>query len=65
MNFRTRALVFGGLIGALIGALAGWLYFNTNVLVTEEGEEQLEAPTPATSLKLGLGLLSVLRQITE
>lgn len=65
MNFKTRALVFGGLIGALVGALAGWLYFNANVQMDEEGQEQLTTPTPATSLKWGLGLLSVLRQITE
>lgn len=65
MNFRTRALVIGGLIGALIGVLAGWLYFNSNVLVNEEGAEQLTPPTPASSLKLGLGMLSVLRQIVE
>ncbi|HNT74521.1 MAG TPA: hypothetical protein PKH77_05840 [Anaerolineae bacterium] len=65
MNSKTRALLFGGLIGALLGVLAGWLYFNANVLTNEEGQEQLGAPTPATSLKWGLGLLSVLRQITE
>lgn len=65
MNFRTRALLFGGLIGALIGALAGWLYFNSNILLDAEGQEQLEVPSPATSLKLGLGALSFLRQIVE
>lgn len=65
MNFRTRALLLGGLIGALAGVLAGWLYFNTNVLLDEAGQEQLDVPSPATSLKLGLGMLSFLRQITE
>jgi len=65
VNFRTRALLIGGLVGALIGVLAGWLYFSSNVLVNEEGSEQLTAPTPAASLKLGLGMLSVLRQIVE
>lgn len=65
MKFRTRALVFGGVIGALMGVLAGWLYFNTNAEVDEEGEAQLEMPTPATALHLGLGLLGVLRQIAE
>ena len=58
MNFRTRAMVFGGVIGAILGVVAGILYFNSNVAFDEEGTEQLDAPSPATSLKLGMGLLT-------
>jgi CDP-diglyceride synthetase len=65
VNSKTQSLLVGGLIGALLGAFAGWLYYNSNVNVSEEGVEQLEAPTPVTSLKLGLSMLGVLRQIAE
>ncbi len=65
MNVRTRALVFGGVIGALLGALGGWLYFNANVQVDEEEEEALEPPTAGDALKLVLGVLGVLRLITD
>lgn len=65
MNSKTQSLLFGGLLGALLGALAGWLYYNSNVEVDEKGSEQLEAPTPVNSLKLGLSMLGVLRQIAE
>jgi hypothetical protein len=62
---KTQSLLIGGLLGGLLGALAGWLYYNSNVRVTEEGSEQLDAPTPVDSLKLGLSMLGVLRQIAE
>ncbi|MDF1514406.1 MAG: hypothetical protein P1S60_11410 [Anaerolineae bacterium] len=65
MNSKTKSLLFGGLIGALIGAVAGWLYYNSNVEVSEEGAEQLDAPSPLNALKLGLVMLGVLRQIAE
>lgn len=65
MNTKTKALLIGGLVGALVGALAGFLYFNNNVIVDEEGNELLDAPTPATSLRFGLGALGLLRQISE
>jgi hypothetical protein len=63
-NTRGRALAMGGIIGLLIGCLAGWIYFNTNVEVDSEGSEILGAPSPATAVKLGLGLLGVLRLIS-
>ncbi len=65
MNSKTQSLLIGGLVGGLLGALAGWLYYNSNVQVGNEGDEQLEAPTPVDSLKLGLSMLGVLRQIAE
>ena len=65
MNSRTRALLLGSVFGALIGVLAGWLYYNSNVQRDEEGQEQLALPSPGASLRLGLGLLGVLRLITE
>ncbi|MBN1250011.1 MAG: hypothetical protein JXC32_20270 [Anaerolineae bacterium] len=62
---RTRALLIGGALGALIGAIAGWIYYNSNVQVDNEGAEALDAPTPGTAVKLGLGLLGVLRLIAD
>lgn len=64
-NPRTRALLIGGAMGALLGAVAGWIYYNSNVEVDSEGAENLDAPTPGTAVKLGLGLLGVLRLIAE
>jgi hypothetical protein len=62
---RTRALLIGGALGALLGAVAGWIYYNSNVEVDNEGAENLVAPSPGTAVKLGLGLLGVLRLIAE
>jgi len=58
-NHRTRALLIGGVLGAVMGAVAGWIYYNTN------GAEALEAPAPGTAVKLGLGILGVLRLIAD
>jgi len=65
VNSKMKSLLIGGAAGALIGLLAGWLYFNAKVSVDESGAEHLAAPTPATGVKLGLGLLGVIRQIVE
>ena len=64
MNSRTRTLMIGGAIGALIGVFAGYLYYNGNVEVDEEGAERLPAPTAGEGLKFGLSLLGLLRLIT-
>ncbi len=64
MNYRTRTLLIGGVIGALAGALGGWLYFNSNVKVDAAGKEQLPVPSAGDALKLGLSLLGLLRLIT-
>ncbi len=54
-----------GVLGLVIGALAGWIYYRSNVDVDSEGTESLAAPTPATAVKLGIGLLGVLRLIAD
>lgn len=64
MNARTRTLLIGGAIGAAIGVFAGYLYFNSNVEVDEEGTAHLPAPTAGEGLKFGLSLLGLLRLIT-
>ena len=64
-NHRTRALLIGGVLGAAMGAVAGWIYYNTNVEIDAEGAEALEAPAPGVAVKLGLGILGVLRLIAD
>jgi len=53
-SHRTRALL-----------VAGWIYYNTNVEIDAEGAEALETPGPGAAVKLGLGILGVLRLIAE
>ncbi len=62
---QTRALLLGGIFGLAIGVLAGWIYYRSNVDVDSEGTESLAAPTPAVAVKLGVGLLGVLRLIAD
>lgn len=62
MNARSKALVVGGVIGALMGLLAAWIYVRD--LPEEEGREiTLPRLVPGDALKLGLGALGLLRQI--
>ncbi|MCJ7551803.1 MAG: hypothetical protein MUQ30_19200 [Anaerolineae bacterium] len=64
-NQRTRALLIGGVLGAVVGTIAAWIYYNTNVEIDAEGAEALEAPTPGAAVKLGLGILGLMRLIAE
>ncbi len=65
MNVKTRVLLTGGVIGMLIGILAGWLYLNSAAIeVDEEGVEHIAPPPAGDALKMGLGVLGVLRQLS-
>ncbi|MGD1996026.1 MAG: hypothetical protein PVH62_04555 [Anaerolineae bacterium] len=64
MNLRKRVLVLGGVFGALLGVSAAYLYLRSaSVEVDESGEERLPPIQPADALKIGLGLLTAIRQI--
>lgn len=64
MNLKTRVMIVGGVVGALLGVGAAYLYLqSTGVQVDEEGNEQLPAVQPAKALTLGLGVMTLLRQI--
>jgi hypothetical protein len=64
MNLKTRIMIIGGVIGALLGVGAAYLYLQSaEVKVDEEGNERLPAVQPAKALTLGLGVMTLLRQI--
>lgn len=65
MNAKLRALLIGGAVGAVVGVLAGLIYYNTaEIEVDAEGQEHLPALSPGVAVKLGLGLLGVLKMLS-
>ena len=58
-NWRTRAYLSGGLIGALLGVGVAYIYVNA---AEKSGEARPELP-PSEAVGIGLALLAVLRQI--
>lgn len=65
MNLRTRVIIIGGALGALLGVGAAYLYLkSTPVDVDAEGNEQLPPVQPGKALTAGLGVLTVLKQVT-
>lgn len=64
MNLKTRVMIIGGVVGALLGVGAAYLYLQSSgVQVDDEGNERLPAVQPAKALTLGLGVMTLLRQI--
>jgi nitrate reductase gamma subunit len=59
-NWKTRTLILGGLIGALTG-------LGMAALLVRRAEQQGERPKLGTSegMKIGMALLSLLRQISK
>ena len=57
-NWRTKAFVVGGVVGALLGLGAAYIFINA-------AEDSDEAPelTPGTAVTIGLSLLALLRQV--
>jgi hypothetical protein len=65
MNLRTRLVIVGGVLGGLLGVGAAYLYMRSvSIEVDEEGRERLPAVQPGKALAVGLGVLTVLKQIT-
>ena len=64
MNLKTRVMLIGGIAGALLGVGAAYIFLqSTDVRVDESGQEKLPAIQPAKALTLGLGVMTLLRQI--
>jgi hypothetical protein len=58
-------MIIGGVVGALLGVGAAQLYLrSTPIEVSEEGQERLPAIQPGRAIAVGLGVLTVLKQIT-
>lgn len=60
MDWKTRTMIIGGVIGLLVGVAGAYL-------LTQRAEERNESPqlTAGQGLKLGLGVLGVLRLVQE
>jgi hypothetical protein len=64
MKLRARVMLVGGIMGALVGLAAAFLFLQANpVHVDEEGKERLPAIQTGKALSVGLGLLTVIRQL--
>jgi hypothetical protein len=64
VNLRTRVLLFGGIIGALLGVGVAYLYLRSApIQVDESGRERLPAIPPGKAIRVGLGILTAIRQI--
>ncbi|MFZ6018276.1 MAG: hypothetical protein ACOYXO_01600 [Chloroflexota bacterium] len=59
-NWKTKTIVIGGLIGAAAGVIAA-------LLLIQRAEETQQAPrlTAGDGVKVGLGVLGLLRLITD
>lgn len=58
LDWRTKAYIVGGVVGALIGVGAAYVFVNS----TEDGERARELH-PGEAVGIGLAVLAVLRQI--
>jgi hypothetical protein len=58
LDWRNRALIIGGVVGALLGLGAAYIYINS----AEESGETPEV-TPGSAVTIGLSLLALLRQV--
>jgi hypothetical protein len=59
MDWRGKAFVVGGVLGALLGLGAAYIYINA---ADQSGGEAPEL-SPGTAVTIGLSLLALLRQV--
>ena len=60
MDWRSRAFLVGGVLGALLGLGAAYIYINA----AEQSGETPEV-SPGTAVTIGLSLLALLRQVAD
>ncbi len=65
MNPKTKTVIAGGIVGVLAGLIAGLVYYNSNVMVDTEGNEQVNPPDAGTAVRLGVSMLGFLRLIAD
>jgi len=58
LNWRGKAFIVGGVVGALLGLGAAYIYVNA----AEQSGEPPEV-SPGTAVTIGLSLLALLRQV--
>jgi hypothetical protein len=58
LDWRRKAFVLGGLLGALLGLGAAYIYVNA-----AEASGETPEVTPGTAVTIGLSLLALLRQV--
>lgn len=58
LDWRRKAFVVGGVVGALLGLGAAYIYINA----AEQSGEKPEL-SPGTAVTIGLSLLALLRQV--
>jgi hypothetical protein len=67
MKYEHKALLIGGVAGALLGLAAAFLYVKTNeeqIIAVREGRaEEMTKIAPREALGVGLSLVTLLRQI--
>ena len=60
MDWRNRTFAIGGVVGLLLGLAAAYI-----VIQRSEAENTLPSISPGDGLKVGLGVLGVLRLISD
>ena len=69
MKFQQKALIAGGVSGALLGLAAAFLYVKANesqIALLENGEgDAVSKVSPGEAMTVGLTLLGLLRQIAN
>jgi len=65
MDWKTKLLLFGGIVGALVGVGAAYLYMRS--VEAEEGGTALSPRRvkPTAAVSVGLSVLGLLRQIAN
>ena len=67
MKFQQKALLMGGIAGALIGLAAAYLYVKSNegeIARVEAGEsDKVSKISPGEALAVGVSLVALVRQI--
>jgi len=60
MSIRSRALLIGGLGGALVGLIGAWFYLRS---AQSDGRSDGAWPPPAKLMRLSLSIVGIVRQI--